>query len=330
MGGYTLLAEVARSQGLALTTDAYGISDDGGLSFLRPDVTAFSGGGDALTLRVSGPGPLGGGSVDAAFRRRTRGYSDSSHFDTVAFRQLSLRATQPVGPFTVTLLGDDRRAVDPRLPFSDEPYEARVLGASLGYDRKMWGAKLEVRDSRLRATEVAGEGELLSGGRTSIGLEGHMRLNDTVKLSVGHRATVDEYGQGPGRLDDTFTSVGVDAELDEDTVFGVRGGYGPELGPQVWAHASVRSGEDVYYGGYSVDVDGPDVGSGRAVSGARTDVGDGTSVFVEDVTSHDTTSVRQARAVGVQQALLGGLAVGARYERGVRHPLDIPSPLTGA
>jgi hypothetical protein len=37
--------------------------------------------------------------------------------------------------------------------------------------------------------------------------------------------------------------------------------------------------------------------------------------------------VRLARAVGVQQALLGGLEVGARYERGVRHPLDLPSPL---
>lgn len=325
VGPYTLLAEVARSQGLAL--DTYGLSEDGGLSFLRPDEDTYSEGGDAVTLRLRGPGPLGGGSVDAAFRRRTQGFSDSNRVDTVAFRQLSLRATQPLGPFHLTLLGDDKRAVDPRLPFSDVPYEARTLGASIGYDGTAWGVSLEVRDARLRAATVAGEGPLLTGGRTSMGLEGHLRLHERVRLSLGHRQALAERGEGLGRLDDTFTSAGVDVTLDEDTTVGVRGGYGPELGPQVWAHASARRGDDTYYGGYSVDVDGPDVGAGRAVTGARTDLGDGTSVFVEDVSAHDATSVRMARAVGVRRAVLGGVEVGARYERGVRHPLDISSPL---
>jgi hypothetical protein len=90
----------------------------------------------------------------------------------------------------------------------------------------------------------------------------------------------------------------------------------------------VRRGPDVFYGGYSVDVDGPDFGAGRAVMGARTDLEDGTSIFVEDTSSHSANAVRLARAVGFQQALFGGLQVGGRYERGVRHPLDLPSSLT--
>ena len=49
---------------------------------------------------------------------------------------------------------------------------------------------------------------------------------------------------------------------------------------------------------------------------------------MEDVSAHDANAVRQARAVGFQQALFGGLQVGGRYERGVRHPLDLPSSLT--
>ncbi len=325
--GFTLLAEVARSRGLALAAPSYGLSEDGGLTFLRPGENLFSEGGDALTLRLRGPGVLEGGAVDAAFRRRSEGFSDGSHVDTASFRQLSLRATQPVGSFHFTLLGDDRRAVDPRLPFSDVPYEARVLGAAVGYERKTWGARLEVRDARLRAAEVAGEGPLLEGGRTSVGLEGHLRMGDRVVLTAGHREVVAQHGVGPGRVDDSFTSAGADLELDKDTTVGVRGGYGPALGPQVWAHTSVRRGDEVFYGGYSVDVDGPDLGAGRAVTGARTFLADGTSVFVEDVTAHDTTSVRLARAVGFRQVAFGALEVGGRYERGVRHPLDIPSPL---
>lgn len=327
LGRYTLLAEVARSRGLALTAESYGVSDDGGLSFLRPSGTAFSDGGDALTLRLRGPGLWDKGSVDAAFRRRTQGFSDGAHVDTLPFRQFSLRATQPVGPFHVTLLADDKHAVDPRLPFSEVPYAARTLGASVGYERKAWGVALDVRDARLEAAELPDEGTLLTGGRTSVGLSGHLRLSDVLTLSAGHRQNVSERGDGPGRVDDTFTSAGVDVELDEDTRVGVRGGWGPALGPQVWTHASVKRGQDVYYGGYSVDVDGPDFGAGRAVTGARTDVADGTSVFVEDVSAHDTTSVREARAVGFQQTVFGALHVGARYERGVRSPLDIPSPL---
>ncbi|XXF80764.1 flagellar motor protein [Myxococcaceae bacterium GXIMD 01537] len=327
LGPYSLVAEVARSRGVALAEEAYGISDDGGLSFLRPSPEAFSGGGDALTLRLRGPA-VGGGSVDAAFRRRSEGYSDSSHLDTVGFRQFSLRAVQPLGPLQLTLLGDDKRAVDPREPFSTAPYAARTVGASLGFEHGSWGVALAVRDARLRASEEPGEGPLLTGGRSSVGVEGQFKVSEWLRLSLGHRQNVSERGEGLGRYDDTFSSAGVDVTVDRDATAGVRGGYGPDLGPQVSGYATWRRGEDLYYGGYSVDVDGPDVGTGRAVMGASTELTSGTLVYVEDVASHDPTSVRVARAVGLRQAVFRNLEVGGRYESGVRQPLDIPSSLT--
>ena len=327
LGPYMLRAEVARSEGLAVAPEAFGLSDDGGLSFLRP-TSGLATGGDALGLRVKGPGPLGGGSVDAAFRWRERGYSDGAHTESALFRQISLRARQPVGALQLTLLGDDRRSADPRLPFGPGAIAARTVGLGVGYEQDTWGVNLEVRDAWLRASEVPGEGPTLEGGRSSVGLQGRLRVHEQVVLSAGHRQALLRRGEGLGRVDDSFVSAGVEVKLDEDTTFGARGGWGPELGPQVWANASVRRGPEVYYGGYSVDVDGPDFGAGRAVMGARTDLENGTSVFVEDISSHDANAVRLARAVGFQQAVAGGFQVGGRYERGVRHPLGIPASLT--
>lgn len=327
LGGYTLLAEVARSQGSAMLPELFGVSDDGGLSFLRPDEAGVASGGDALGLRLRGPGLFGQGSVDAAWRRRTAGFSDGTHADTRFFRQASLRAVQPLGPWRLTLLGDERLSADPRLPFSDEPLEARTLGLGFGYEQERWGVGVEVRDARLRASEVPGEGALLEGGRTSAGLRGHYVVNDWLRLSASHRQALVLRGAGPGRVDDTFSSAGVDVKVGDEAMLGVRGGWGPKLGPLAWLSGTWQRGQDVYYGGYSVDVDGPDFGASRAVSGASTQLADGTSLFVEDVASHDGNAVRLARAVGFQQTVFGALNVGARYERGVRGVLDVPSTL---
>ncbi|HEX8435351.1 flagellar motor protein [Archangium sp.] len=329
LGGYALLAEVARSQGESLLAELRGVSDDGGLTFLRPDEAARVGSsGQALGLRLSGPGLFGAGSVDAAFRWRSAGFSDGTHADTALFRQLSLRAVQPLGRWRLTLLGDDRRSADPRLPFSETPLEARTLGVGFGYEGEGWGVGVELRDASLRASEAPGEALLLEGGRTSAGLHGHLRVNDWLGVSASHRQALVLRGDGPGRVDDTFSSAGVDVTLDDEAVVGVRGGWGPRLGPLAWVRGTWRRGQEVYYGSYSVDVDGPDFGAARAVSGASTELGEGTSLFVEDVASHDANAVRLARAVGFQQTLFGALQVGARYEHGVRQPLlDVPSSL---
>jgi hypothetical protein len=152
-------------------------------------------------------------------------------------------------------------------------------------------------------------------------------VNEWLRLSAGHRQVLVLRGGGPGRVDDSFSSAGADVTVSDEAVVGVRGGWGPRLGPLAWVQGTWRRGQDVYYGSHSVDVDGPDFGAGRAVSGAHTDLSDGTILFVEDVASHDANAVRLARAVGFQQTLFGALNVSARYERGVRNPLDVPGQL---
>lgn len=327
VGAYSLTAEVASSRGTAVESGLFGVSDDGGLSFLRPRADTGTE-GQALGLRLRGPGLLSGGSVDAAFRLRAKGFSDGAHTEGALFRQTSLRVRQPVGRLRLTLLADERRSADPREPFVDTPFTARTVGAGVGWEEALWGARLEVRDSRLGAAEVAGVGPVLFGGRTSAGVAGYWRLFERMALSAAHRQKLTLHGAGPGRVDDTFTSAGVDVEVARDTRVGVHGGWGPELGPRAWANVESRSGQDVYYGGYSVDVDGPDFGAGRTLTGARTELPDsGTALFVEDVGAHDATSVRLARAVGLQQQVTGGFSVGARYERGVRSLLDVDSAL---
>ncbi|CAM3130858.1 flagellar motor protein [Corallococcus soli] len=327
VGAYSLIAEAASSRGIAVDPSVFGVSDDGGLSFLRPTGPQDDQGG-AVGLRVSGPTPFGrGGSVDAAWRERSKGFSDGAHLEASRFRQLSLRATQPVGALRFTFLGDERRSADPRLPFEDRPFAARTLGASAGIETENSGLRVELRDGWLRASDLAGVGDVHEGGRTSVGVMGHHAVAPGVTVSVGHRQRLFERGSGPGSWNDTFTSAGVEVEWDEDAAVGVKAGWGPQLGPQAWLDARMRRGPEVFYGGYSVDVDGPDFGAGRAVTGARTEVADGTTVFVEDVSAHDATALRLARAVGFQHAVLNGFSVGARYERGVRHPLDIASDL---
>ncbi|WP_426752856.1 flagellar motor protein [Myxococcus sp. Y35] len=327
LGAYRVAAEVASSRGTAVDASFFGVSDDGGLSFLRPRPDAGTG-AEALNVQLHGPGLSGEGTVDAAFRLRGRGFSDGAHTDVAMFRQSSLRVKQPLGRLRLTLLADERRSADPREPFADTPFSAQVLGAGLGWEEARWGVGLEVRDSRLRAAQVAGVGPALWGGRTSAGVTGSLKVWERLRLRAAHRQALALHGEGPGRFDDTFTSVGVDVEVDRDTRAGVFGGWGPALGPRAWANVESRRGQDVYYGGYSVDVDGPDYGAGRTVTGARTELpASGTALFVEDVGAHDATAVRLARAVGFQQQVAGGFSVGARYERGVRSLLDVDSPL---
>ncbi|WP_443094063.1 flagellar motor protein [Myxococcus landrumensis] len=327
VGAYSLEAEAASSRGTAVDVGVFGVSDDGGLSFLRPGA-GLGTGGEALGLRVRGPGAWGDGSVDASYRWRERGFSDGAHLDAARFQQLSLRVRQPLGKLRLSLLADGRRSADPREPFVDNPFSASTVGVSVGWEEPTWSVSVEARDSRLKAAEVVGQGDALSGGRTSAGVAGSYQLFDGLWLQASHRQKLALHGAGPGRMNDTFTAAGVDVELDRDTRVLARGGWGPKLGPRAWANVESRRGSDVFYGGYSVDVDGPDFGAGRTLTGARTELPDsGTALFVEEVGLHDANSVRLSRAVGFQKTVPGGFTVGARYERGVRSLLDVNPPL---
>jgi hypothetical protein len=327
LGPLALQAEAARSQGQAVDPQAFGVSNDGGLTYLRPGPITAPSSGQALSVRLRGPGLSPEGHVDAAFRWRSAGFSDRTHADRALLRQLALRAEQPIGPVVVGLLADQRLAPDPREPFSERTLSARTLGASLGYSGESLDVRAEAKDAELTAAATPGSDEARTGARTSVGLSARYRLLPWLALAAGHKQVLAVRGEGLGAVNDTFSQGGVDVSFPDGSGVGVRAGYGPALGPLAWVQGNLQRGDDAYYGAYSVDVDGPDFGTARAVSGARTKLGDASAVFVEDVAAHDANSVRLSRAVGFSGELLPGLQLSARYERGTRHPLDVPSPL---
>jgi hypothetical protein len=225
-------------------------------------------------------------------------------------------------------LGDGRTAVDPRQPFGQREIAARILAGYLGYRTPLWEVRLEGRDADLTEDVGQTEGPSTHGGRSSVGLSARYRVDERLQLRAGQRLVVATRGEGPGAWDDTFSSVGAEVELDPRARVGVYGGWGPKLGPLAWLSAEVGRGSEIFYGSYSVDVDGPDFGERRAVTGARTRAADGTMVFVEDVSAHDATAVRLARAVGLSVGSTSGIELSARYERGVRYLLDTAPPLS--
>lgn len=312
IGPVSLSAEVARSEGMA---EGLAFSDDGGLTaFKRPSpLTPVN--GWALTVRARGSGLFGRGFFDVSYRRRSDGFSDSAHYDTVLFQQISARVSQPLGPVIVTGLFDDRTGVDPRAPFGTAAAHARTVGGGLGWDVERWGVRLEARDSELGVIEG-------TGGRTSLGLSGRVKITEWLTVVAGHKQRILERGSGPGRWDDSFSSAGVELHPDEDLRLGVRGGYGVVLGPQVWGHASWKNGDVTHYAGHAFDADAPSLGESRTVAGARQQVGPAAAIFVEDVAAHDVNSLRLSRAVGLTQELAPGFSVSARYEHGLRRVLD--------
>jgi hypothetical protein len=322
LGSLSLSAEGAQSTGSAHGAGDVSLSDDGGFGFLSPQWDGDPGRrGWAFAARLRGP-TARGGRIDASYRRRTPGYSDSERDASGALTQLSALVEQSVGPLVVGALGDARTAVDPREPFGRREIAARILSGYVGYRTAIWEVRLEGRDVDLEEDLRQVEGASVHGGRSSVGLSARYRVDQRLQLRAGQRFVVATRGEGAGAWDDTFTSVGAEVELDPRARVGVQGGWGPKLGPLAWLSAEVGRGSEIFYGSYSVDVDGPDFGERRAVTGARTRAADGTVVFVEDVSAHDATAVRMARAVGVSVGSPTGIELAARYERGVRHLLD--------
>ncbi|MBK7858700.1 MAG: flagellar motor protein [Archangiaceae bacterium] len=310
LGPVFLSAELARSFDVT-DVSALRWSDDGGLTF--GSASAGPTHANAIGLRARGAGLFGRGSFDVAFRLREAGFYDAQHYDPVAFRQISARVEQPFGSFVVGGVFDDRLGADATLP----PSEQRIAGGFVGWERPTWGVRLEARDAMYRDFEAA------EGGRVSIALAGRYQVAPWLTLRLAHRQRVLAHGSGPGTFDDTFASAGVDLKPSDAITFAVRGGWGPALGPQLWGNVLVQRGDEVWYGGHSLDVDAPALGEQRFATGVRREVEPGTAVFVEDVAAHDLTGLRLGRAVGLSQRVTEGLSLSARYERGLRLPADL-------
>ena len=323
LGPLTLWAEGAVSRNHALLPGDLARSDDGGLFFasapLNPDSK-----GEAFTIRLKGPGVLPGGSFDASFRRRTPGFSDDAHDEITGSRQLYLRAEQPIGSVRLSALVDDYRGEDPRDPYGTVAIDGRTVGGSVGWQGERLSLSAQVKDARLTAPPRVGDPEV-EGGRTSVGVAARYKVSETLSVLASDEQVVSQRGSGLGAADDSFAKAGVAVSLPRTDVE-LEGGWGKHLGPQVLGRAQVKDGSETYYGSYSVDVDGPDYGTARSVSGVSSKLSDRSSVFVEDVAAHDANTVRLSKAVGFSEELGGGLSVSARYERGAHSVLDsLPS-----
>ncbi len=321
LGRLWATVELARSMGMPELVPL-GLSNDGGLTFATaPIITAAMQATDAFAVTARLRTQLyGEGWLDAAFRWRDKGFNDEQHFDLIASRQISARFEQPIGgPLKGLLIGaqfDDRAGADPRVPFSTSFIVQRIIGGVIGYERERWGIRVEARDVDL-IDEVG------DGGRTSVSLSGRYQVTDWLTLRAGYRQRLVQRGVGAGAFDDTFASAGVDVKPSQNLTLGIRGGWGPVIGPQVWGTVSMTRGDEVMYAGHMLDVDAPAMGEHRVVMGARREVEPGTTVYVEDAAAQDLTSLRMSRAIGISQQLPHGLTVSLRYERGLRQDLDV-------
>jgi hypothetical protein len=317
IGPVTVTAEFARSTGSA---GGYAFSDDGGLDFDRaPDgAPAGAAEGYAFGARARGAGLFGKGHFDLAWRRRTRGFSDAQHYDADLVQQFTGRVEQPIGPLEIIGIFDDHARA---LPGEPAYWHGRVAGGGFGIVQPRWGARLEGR--HVQVDDAAG-----TGTRLGLGAGGHFKATEWLTLVAGYRHSIRLEGADthPGTFDDTFAQLGADAQLTKDVRLGVRGGWGPKLGPQLWGTGEFRSGEDTFYGGHAFDVDGPSAGDHRYVSGVRRSLADGAAVYVEDVLAHDATAVRLGRAMGFSQELPFGFRVAARYERGWKQGFESTQP----
>lgn len=302
LGPVRLHAEVAHSAG---AIEGLSFSRDGGLTTAANAFLPASGEGWAVTVRGRGKGLFGKGFWDAAWRWRQDGFQDAAQVG--ALNQVSVRGEQPLGPVVVSALVDFRDLPDPRDPFSGARVQGRVLGGGVGYEREAWGVRLEAREFQQALTEGT------RGGFT-VGLAGRVRLLPWLQLRAGYRQQLITLGG----MELTFASLGVDVKPTEKLELGVRGGWGPALGPQVWGQVNWVRGDETWYGVQSTDADAPSTGEQRLVTGVRQQLDPSTSVFAEDVSATDVNGLRLARAVGLTQRLDDGFSISARYEHGAR------------
>ena len=292
-------------------------------------------GGDAAGCPGARPGPLGGArwtrpSAGGAGLLRWRAHARPRFFRQAVPARRRSRWGPSVSRCSGTI-GSRRIRASRSLPTSIWPrarwaWARRTSGSDGASGARSCGMP------SLRATEVAGEGPLLEGGRTSVGLQGPLRGERLAACCRrGHRQALLLRGEGPGRVDDTFSSAGVDVQLDDDATVGVRGGWGPGagaagLGERGRAPRGQRRLLRRLLGGRGR------AGLRRGPRGEwapRRELDDGTSVFVEDV----GRARRERGAPGAGGGLpadrsSAGCRWEARYERGVRNLLDVPSSLT--
>jgi len=304
-------AEAARTRGLLFARggeQAFARSDDGGLRFAAP--AAAAGGADALHVEASGgAGPV---RADGWWRTRERGYSDAEFLEAVAARERGASLTARGGAVSGVVRLAERRGADPRDPAALALLDERQLLARAAWQGERLGLAVEgVHASREDAAATTGDA-------TSAGARASWRVDPALTLDAAHHQKLRLTGAA---VDPTFTSAGATFARGSGSL-GVRGGWGPELGPRLLVSGARLAPGEAVYGTFGADPDAPDVLGGAASAlGVRQRTG-GAELFTEEQFGRDPFGLRQARVLGATVEPLRGLTLTLSGERGERLRLD--------
>jgi hypothetical protein len=282
-------------------------SDDGGLRWAAPAAPGLS--ADALHLEASGgAGPV---RAEAWWRTRERGYSDGEFLEGVTARERGASVAAGAGGVSGLVRVAERRGADPRDPAGLAPLDEKQLLARGAWQGERLGLALE--GVRLERDAVSAAGDA-----TSAGARASWRLDPGLTVDVGHHQALAVTGDLP---DPTFTSAGATWSRGASSL-GVRGGWGPDLGPRLLVSGARLAPGEAVYGTFGADPDAPDVLGGTASAlGVRQRTGRA-ELFTEEQYGRDLFGLRQSRVVGATVSPLTGLTVSLSGERGERLRLD--------
>ncbi len=305
-------ADLARTRGLLFGrggAETFSRSDDAGLRFAAP--AAPSRAADAVHLEASG----GAGPVRAEgwWREREQGYSDAEFLEAVDARErgASLVAGGAAGVSGLVRVAD-KRGADPRDPAALAPLEQRQLLARAAWQGERLGLAAE-------GVRLEQEGAFAGGAATSAGARASWRVDPALALDVAHHQKLELSG---GAQDPTFTSAGATWARGASSL-GVRGGWGPDLGPRLLVSGARLAPGEAVYGTFGADPDAPDVlGGGTAGTlGVRQRTGPA-ELFTEERYGQDLFGLRQSRVLGATVSPLAGLVLSLSGEQGERLRLD--------
>jgi hypothetical protein len=303
-------ADVARTHGLLFGRgggEAFARSDDG-MTFVSPAAPSRT--ADAVHLEASG----GGGPVRAEgwWRERQAGYSDAEFLEAISARERGATVTAggAAGPSGLVRLAE-RRGADPRDPTGLAPLDQKQLLA-----RGAWqGSRLGLAIEGVRLEQ---DGEFADGSATSAGARASWRFDPSLAVDVAHHQKLELGGDA---RDPTFTSAGATWSQGASSL-GVRGGWGPALGPRLLVSGARSAPGEAVYGTFGADPDAPDVLGGPAATlGVRQRTG-AAEVFTEERYGQDLFGIRQTRVLGVTVRPLRGLVLSLSGENGERLRLD--------
>ncbi len=281
-------------------------SVDGGWTFAGAGADAASGEADALHVEArTEAGPV---RLDGWWRERGAGYSDAEFQEASDASERGASISASGRGLSGTLLWAERTGTDPEDPLGVSPLDQRALVARAGLRRGRLGLVLE--GDRIERDAPS------PGDETSVGARASWRVDPALALEVSHQQGIETTGAA---RDPTFTAAGATWSQGR-TALGVRGGWGPELGPRILVSGERASPGEAIYGTFTADPDAPDVLSGGAAAttlGARRRDGP-VEAFVEDQLARDAFGLRTARVFGLSVAPRSGLRLSLSGERGER------------